>query len=253
MATSHAMLQLFPEISTERFADLLADIKKKGLLQPIVTHKNQVIDGRARVRACKIAGKAPRYITFGSLGLGNVTPEEYIWSQNFERRQLTEDQRAVVAYQWAEALKKGGKQRQLAALTKGTTPGVVSIEKGKAQPNATRRALAEKASVSTHRIQQLESVTKHAPRLVSKVAAGIMPLREAAKIAQSKAPHKHRKVVVQHITVKQAVRRVISAFTEDAQIIAKRVEDRGAYYETLAHDLTVWCRKMSAKGKSKAA
>lgn len=173
------MVELFPEVNGKRFDDLVADIKGHGLMHPIVRHEGQILDGRARLRACKLAKVEPRFIEFESLGL-KVTWQDYLWSTNVERRHLTADQRAVLGFEWAKVLKAEARERQLTALRTGEKTG------GDGKSNATRREIAKRAFVTTHKVQQVEVVKKHAPQLAAKVASGKMKLRDAAKIASRK-------------------------------------------------------------------
>jgi hypothetical protein len=59
----HPVTACIPEIEGQDFVDLVRDIKEHGLIQPILVHPedDSVIDGRARVRACREAGVEPRY------------------------------------------------------------------------------------------------------------------------------------------------------------------------------------------------
>jgi hypothetical protein len=53
----HPVTACIPEIEGQDFVDLVRDIKEHGLIQPILVHPedDSVIDGRARVRACREA------------------------------------------------------------------------------------------------------------------------------------------------------------------------------------------------------
>ena len=226
---------LIPEVKGKRFDDLVANVKKHGLLHPIVQHKGEILDGRARRRACKIAHVEPRYVEFESLKLA-CSPDEYLWSANVERRHLTADQRAVLVFEWAKALKEEAKSRQLAALNKGDKPGVAS---GAGKGNPTRHALANKAFTTTHKIQQVETVKRHAPRLIKKVASGKMKLREAAKIAKRKVIPIRRK----QLTARQAVRIILTGLIAEIKPMLHRVADRDEFYKVLVNAVAVYCRK----------
>jgi len=60
---AHPATAIFPEMSEAEFKEFKADIAQNGLRQPILVYRNQVIDGRQRLRACKELGFAPRYKT----------------------------------------------------------------------------------------------------------------------------------------------------------------------------------------------
>jgi ParB-like chromosome segregation protein Spo0J len=56
----HPVAELFPDLTAAELAELAADIKANGLRHPIVCTKDELIlDGRTRLKACKIAGVEP--------------------------------------------------------------------------------------------------------------------------------------------------------------------------------------------------
>jgi hypothetical protein len=97
----HPAALLFPELPADELKDLAADIKKNGLLEPIVVTnlgpEGQVIDGRNRLKACKLAGVKPDFTTFAASGLRpDFDPFDYVLSANLKRRHLTPAQRREV-------------------------------------------------------------------------------------------------------------------------------------------------------------
>ncbi len=75
----------------EAAAELAADIKENGLQHFIIVDAaGQLIDGRNRLAACKIAGVEP---TFEQLGARE--PLAFIVSSNLKRRNLTKGQAAM--------------------------------------------------------------------------------------------------------------------------------------------------------------
>jgi len=239
----HPMALLFPSVSGKRFDDLVADIKSKGLLNPIVRHKGVVLDGSNRLRACVKAHVTPKFVEFENLNL-KCTPEEYIWSSNIERRQLTSDQRAMLAYEWAAALRAQAKAKQQLG-GKDKTKQAESLR--------TRKAIADRAQVSEHKVQQVERVKKLAPQLVPQIASGKMKLKDAAKQADKKRAHgkTHKPTVLKtHVrnplTVAKAVNQTIETLEADVKVILLRVEteQHRAYYGALWHRLAAWCSKV---------
>ena len=57
----HETASIFPLMEGKEFDDLKEDIKKNGLLEPILLYKEQIIDGRNRFRACKDLEIEPRF------------------------------------------------------------------------------------------------------------------------------------------------------------------------------------------------
>jgi transposase len=109
------------------FAELVADIKKNGLITAIVTAADgSILDGWHRYRACIASGVKPRFEPFAyviepaaEVAGQKMTEAEFVISQNAHRRHLTRDQKRNI---------------------------VVGLLKAK--PEASDRAIAEQAKVS---------------------------------------------------------------------------------------------------------
>jgi len=83
---SHPAAKLFPLMDGQDLADFVEDVKKNGLLNPIVLHEGMILDGRNRQLACTMEGVAPRYVEWNHDG---ISPTEWVLSINLQRRQLT--------------------------------------------------------------------------------------------------------------------------------------------------------------------
>ena len=88
----------FPETSHEDMVALANDIEATGLLEEITLAwpkepggPPEVVDGKRRLRACKMAGVEPTC----RLLRRDIDPRRYVWSKNGERRDLTPSQRAI--------------------------------------------------------------------------------------------------------------------------------------------------------------
>ena len=83
----------FPETSHEGLLALARNIEANGLLEEITVAGDppQVVDGKRRLRACKVAGVEPTY----RLLRGDIDPRAYVWAKNAERRDLSPSQRAL--------------------------------------------------------------------------------------------------------------------------------------------------------------
>jgi hypothetical protein len=107
----HPVAEIFPELNAVRFGELCEDIKKNGLLEPIVVHEGMILDGRHRLRACWQLGIKPRFVEFEWLQ-AKCTPEEYVWARNYARRHLTEDQRAAIVLAYKAKVAAEARERQ---------------------------------------------------------------------------------------------------------------------------------------------
>jgi len=97
----HPVADLFPMLADDELQDLAADIKERGLIQPIVLDTDgRILDGRNRHAACLLAGVAPEFVTYDG-----SDPNGYALSVNIARRHLTKGQQAMVIVKAAEQYK----------------------------------------------------------------------------------------------------------------------------------------------------
>jgi hypothetical protein len=105
---SHPAADLFPLMAEDEFRALVEDIKRQGLLDPIVTLNGAILDGRNRYRACIEGGVEPMFVEWQGRG----DPLAFVISRNLVRRHLTAGQRALIAAKMAnityeETLRRG--------------------------------------------------------------------------------------------------------------------------------------------------
>jgi ParB-like chromosome segregation protein Spo0J len=89
---SHPFADILPLLEGEAFNALVANIRAKGLMEPITIHQGMILDGRNRWKACKAAGVEPQFLEFDG-----DDPLAFVLSMNLHRRHLSEAQRAMVA------------------------------------------------------------------------------------------------------------------------------------------------------------
>lgn len=95
--TVHPAAELFPPMSDHEFGELVADIRKNGLRQPIVrTPSGALLDGRSRWRACQETGVEPRFVVHRG------DPWVFAIGANLHRKPLTHSQRAMIAAELAD-------------------------------------------------------------------------------------------------------------------------------------------------------
>jgi ParB-like chromosome segregation protein Spo0J len=123
---SHDLAEQFPLMAETELRDLAADIRKHGLLEPIILFEGKILDGRNRHRAAKLAGHKFVDANFTKLPPGR-DPRAFV-SANIHRRHLTAEQ----------------KRDLLAKLIK-------------ADPTKSDRQIAEQAKVSHHTVGDMRS------------------------------------------------------------------------------------------------
>jgi hypothetical protein len=84
----HPLSSFFPLIEGPEFQELVADIRKRGLEDPITLHEGKILDGRNRYRACREAGIEPRFNDYAG-----HDPSGFVISKNVFRRHLTTAQK----------------------------------------------------------------------------------------------------------------------------------------------------------------
>ena len=89
----HPAADMFPMMAEDELAELAADIRERGQVEPIVISGATLLDGRNRMRACKLAGVVP--VTWEWDGTGG-TPVGFIVAKNVKRRHLDPSQRGML-------------------------------------------------------------------------------------------------------------------------------------------------------------
>jgi hypothetical protein len=149
----HPVADLFPMLADDELAELAADIKQRGQLQPIVLDtEGRIIDGRNRLAACEMAGVKPEFTTYEG-----DDPDGYALAVNIARRHLSTGARAMIA---AKAARLNGRGHQ--------------------------RAAAESADLHISRITEASVVLDWAPDLADAVITGAKPLSVAVDTARAK-------------------------------------------------------------------
>jgi hypothetical protein len=150
----HPAADVFPMLASDELAELASDIKANGLIHPIVVKDGELIDGRNRREACRIAGIKP-----ATFELNGADPVAYILSSNINRRHMTKGQRAMaVAMIYPE-----GKPGERTDLHSATSSKIEEVGAGY--------------------ISMARTVLKWAPELASQVLAGAAVLDKAYSIA----------------------------------------------------------------------
>ena len=180
------------------FDEFCEDIRSRGQIEPVVMQGDLILDGRNRVRVCEKLGKPVKQVQFDTLGL-TITPEEYIWSRNVQRRHLTGDQRTAIAMQWRPRMMAEGR-KAMAEGGKKSAPGrpekgVVKNPNLSRQPK-TRAKLAKLAGVAESRIAQAEKI-KDRPDLLDAVKSGKTRLRDAVRRSKGEPQPTKRKAILE--------------------------------------------------------
>ena len=217
----HPAADLFPMVEGDEFRELCADVKERGLAQPItIWTDGTLLDGRNRLMAC--------FETHQEVVLDcyeGTDPVQFSLSANLHRRHLNQGQKAMVALKVedlfaAEAKKRQGtrndlqpqpddivavlpqcsgdfqpSQNQKAASVSQTAqttkeelpPAPLEPQPQASPPVKSRDQAAAVVGASGRSVQMAKAVTKAAPDLAEKVERGAMPLHRAYREVQERA------------------------------------------------------------------
>lgn len=172
----HPLADIFPWLDGADRAALVEDVRKNGVIEPIVFLDGLILDGRNRYTAAREAGVP--YLRVDYLG---ADPLGFVVSRNLARRHLTESQRAAVAAEIAN-LDHGVR----ADTQTGKFAGLLPDEP--AAPAVTQADAAKMLNVSERSVRAAVSVRdKGVPELRDKLRAGQIAVSAAAEIAKQPA------------------------------------------------------------------
>jgi len=172
----HEAAHLFPERGQEEIEKLTADIKGNGMKLPIALDDHgKVIDGRNRLRACKLLNrKTVEALTYS---VGGDAIIRFVISQNLHRRHLKESQRADIAAKLAGGLHGGDRSKaQICALTQAEAAKLLAVSE---------RSVQNARFVHQHGVGALQSA----------LAQGDMPVSTAAELAKLPAEEQEEAII----------------------------------------------------------
>lgn len=174
----HQLSSLLPMMGLQEIRELAADIQANGLRAPITLLDGQVLDGRNRLAACRLAGVEPKFRDFNGAG----DPLDFIVSVNVKRRHLTTGQRAMVA-------------AKLARMPRGDISrfSQQSSQTAKMPNGKTNAQAAKELEVSERSVRQAKEVLRTAPvKEVEAVERGEKKVSTVARETREKAAAKEK-------------------------------------------------------------
>lgn len=169
----HPLADLLPAMTPDEYRALVADIRIRGLAQPILLYEGKILDGRHREAACAELGVVPRYVVYeGDDPLGVVL------SANVHRRHLTPSQRAMLAAD-AETIYAG--EARLRQAHGETAPGR-TLSADRREVSNGGRAIEEAArnvGASPRTAQKAKRIKETDPELAQRVRRGDITVNKA--------------------------------------------------------------------------
>lgn len=190
----HPAAAVWPMLPDDEMAALAEDIKANGLHHPVVLSPDkQVLDGRNRLAACKLAGVKPAYITHDG------DPVAYVLGANSHRRHMTAGQRALAG--WVVLLQIGATNQRSAAAAIGVrardigqaamvakwTPELVDrVVAGKLALDSAYTAAKDKKDAHDQGVEQRQVITEKYPDLIPAVDRGEITTVEALRVGRKR-------------------------------------------------------------------
>jgi hypothetical protein len=249
----HPLSQLFPPLDADELDSLGEDIRIHKQTHPIILHEGKILDGVHRAKVCAERGLELRCIDFEDMNYVG-TPKQLVITENSLRRHLTLDQILEIDAKimgWdkpldirekqAEAGREGGKLGGRGR--KKETPPQVSEEGFEKTRDAreTRHKLADQAGTSLYKADQLLKVHKHAPELAPEIAAGKMPLKDAAKVAEERRAKTAKPRKKPEWTAERAFAKIEKVVARHLEHVVE--EDRADFQKKLIERIRKLCRK----------
>lgn len=105
----HELANIFPLMNDAELNNLAEDIKKNGLIEPIVLLNDKILDGRNRYIACKKINYEPSFKQFQN----HIEALDYVLSGNLYRRHLNTAQKCELGINLLEIEKIEAQKRML--------------------------------------------------------------------------------------------------------------------------------------------
>lgn len=172
----HPLAELIPAMTDAEYAELLADMKANGQLEPITLYEGKILDGRHRARVCDELGIEP-----ATRAYDGDSPAAYVLSLNVKRRSLSVSQRAALAVEFLPQLEEEARKRmgREGDSRRGHNTSPAPRSHASSDTHRAREQAGELVGVSGASVDRAKRVKRDAPDLYEKVKQGKVSVREA--------------------------------------------------------------------------
>jgi ParB-like chromosome segregation protein Spo0J len=176
----HPFANRFPLMTQAESNDHVADIKTRGLLDPIVLFEGMILDGRNRYRSCAAAGIEPRFEEFSG---DREAAIGYVISKNLRRRELTASQKAAIALDFEKDFADLAKRRQREAGGDKSQEALEALlpQAPRGREKQSRDRAAEAMGVGSRYVSDAKKIEKASPETLEKVRRGEKSIGQAKK------------------------------------------------------------------------
>lgn len=232
MIPFHPLADIFPLIEGDDFDELVKDVRERGLRERIELLDGRILDGRNRYLACVAAGLIPEELIAPNAGhlkyfhvfvpAGADAPSQdeliaYVISKNLRRRQLSDDQRRMVAARLVN-LKQGrpadGKTSQIANISRGVAAKMLTSDVS---------GIDRARSVISRAVPEVIAAVEQGRVSVAAAAElAAQPVERQAEIVKALPRDKHGKLTS---ATKKALAPIIKEIRAEKQIEKKERRD----------------------------
>lgn len=184
----HPVADLFPMMSSAELRELADDIMRDGQIQPVVLLGEQILDGRNRLAACRMAGVAPTFCQYHG-----ESPVAFIISANLRRRHLNQGQKIALGleiepYFAEEARKRKAQAPGMPRGVKASLEEIVPQETPGRLPQARDQA-AQVVGISGKTLSAAKAIKAKAPEKFAEVIQGRKSLARAQRELRAEDDH----------------------------------------------------------------
>ena len=148
------LARLIPPYRDEEYKRLLWDIQERGQQEPISRHCGLIIDGIHRLQVCVELGFEPEFVDLDE----DINPLDFVVTRNLLRRNLSQNQRACIAY----------------ALSEGSSPGRPALtENGTNLSFYSQRRAAHVNGVSVSAVKNIKRVQSPDSGLIPEIQKAV--------------------------------------------------------------------------------
>lgn len=201
----HSLANIFPLIQGQPYLDLIADVLKNGVREPVWLYEGKILDGRNRWRAAKAAG-----VKVETRNYEGDDATGFVISLNLHRRHLSESQRAAVAAKLANMGHGGDRRSDQAANL----------------PVVSQASAADMLNVSERSVRAAAKVQQSGvPELAAALDAGGVSVSAAAAVAALPIEQQQQVVAAGPQAVREVAKAVRKTVADEKSVVTAPVNN----------------------------
>lgn len=181
----HPVADLFPMMSSAELRELADDIMRDGQIQPVVLLGDQILDGRNRLAACRLAGVAPTFCQYHG-----ESPVAFIISANLRRRHLNQGQKIALGLEIEPYFAEEARRKKAHGLTAPGRTLVANVPQAfNGRLPKARDQAAQVVGISGKTLSAAKAIKAKAPEKFAEVIQGRKSLARAQRELRAEDDH----------------------------------------------------------------